>query len=274
VAEVRIGVSGWRYPRWRGDFYPEGLVQRRELEYVGSRMSSVEINGSFYSLLRPSTYQAFAAQTPEDFRFAVKGSRYITHLRRLAGAETALANFFGSGVLALGEKLGPLLWQLPPNLQYDEELLAHFFEQLPRSVQQIAHLAKHHDEKLRPDRRLLETSVDGPVRHALEVRHPSFCGDRVGDFLREHDVALVVSDSPHKWPLLEKDTSSFMYVRLHGHAKLYASGYDAAQLDLWADKARGWLDQGLDVYAYFDNDSLGRAPHDAVALLERLTRPR
>jgi uncharacterized protein YecE (DUF72 family) len=267
---VRVGVSGWRYPSWRGDFYPKGLAQRRELEYVASRMSSVEVNGSFYSLLRPSTYAAFAADTPDDFVLAVKGGRFITHLKRLVDVETPLANFLASGVLALGDKLGPLLWQLPPGLKYDEQRLASFFALLPRSTAEAADLAGRHDDKV-PDRRaLVEARVDRPIRNAMEVRHPSFRAPEAVACLAEHEVALVAADSPGMWPYLEETTSDFMYVRLHGHTELYASGYSAASLDRWAEKVRGWTADGRDVYVYFDNDARGRAPYDAVGLLDRL----
>ncbi len=269
-----VGVSGWRYKSWRGDFYPRGLVQRRELEYIASQMTSAEVNGSFYSLLRPSTYAGFRSQTPDDFVLAVKGGRYITHIRRLAGAETALANFLASGVLALGPGLGPLLWQLPPSLAYDEERLVSFFALLPRTTVAAAALAAQHDERLGADRVHLEVDADRPLRHALEVLHPSFCTDRTVGLLREHGIALVLADSPHKWPLLEQDTADFRYLRLHGHPDLYASGYSPASLDFWADKVRGWRAAGQDAYVYFDNDIRGRAPYDAVALLERLHRLR
>ena len=268
--QARIGVSGWRYKSWRGDFYPPGLVQRRELEYVAARMSSAEVNGSFYSLLRPSTYAGFREQTPDDFVLAVKGGRYITHIRRLAGAETALANFLASGVLALGPKLGPLLWQLPPTLAYDEERLVSFFALLPRTTLQAAVLAARHDDKLGADRVHTTAEADLPLRHAFEVRHPSFCTDRTVALLEQHGIALVLADSPHRWPLLEKDTADFRYLRLHGHPDLYASGYSPAELDMWAEKVSTWTAAGQDVHVYFDNDIRGHAPHDAVALLERL----
>lgn len=271
MAEVRVGVSGWRYPRWRGDFYPEGLVQRRELEYVASRMNSAEINGSFYSLQRPSTYQRFVDETPEDFVFAVKGSRFITHMRRLADIDTALANFLASGVLALGTKLGPMLWQLPPSLEYDEQLVAGFLDRLPRTTGRAAELAKAHDDKVKPGRELVEAPVDLPIRHVMEVRHPSFCGEEAVALLERYEVALVVADSPGKWPYLERPTADLMYARLHGHTQLYASGYSARSLDAWAEKVRGWAADGRDVFVYFDNDSRGRAPYDAVSLLERLS---
>ena len=173
-------------------------------------------------------------------------------------------------MLALGPKLGPLLWQLPPSLAYDEARLVAFFALLPRTTVAAAALAARHDERLGPDRVHLEVDVDRPVRHALEVRHPSFCTDRTVALLREHGIALVVADSPHRWPLLVEDTADFRYVRLHGHPDLYASGYSPATLDFWAAEVRRWTSAGQDAYVYFDNDVRGRAPHDAVALLERL----
>ena len=270
MAEVRVGTSGWRYKSWRGDFYPRGLAQRRELEYLATRMNAVEMNGSFYSLQRPSTYQRIAEQTPDDFAVAVKGGRFISHFKRLAGAETALANFLASGVLALGRKLGPILWQLPADLEYDEARVATFLTGLPRSTSAAAELAAQHDDKLSGDRVVLETDADRPVRHVLEPRHPSFGSRPALDLLTEQEVGLVVSDSPGAWPLFEHRTADIMYVRLHGHTELYASGYSSRSLDRWAAKVQGWLAAGADVHVYFDNDARGRAPHDAVALLERL----
>ena len=270
MAEVRIGVSGWRYAGWRGDFYPPGLPQRRELEHIASRMTSVEMNGSFYSLQRPTTYQRMAEQTPDDFHFSLKGGRYLTHFKRLGDTDTALANFLASGVLALGPKLGPLLWQLPADLPYDEERVGRFLASLPRSTGAAQELAGRHTEKLGPERVHLEIDADRPLRHVLEPRHPSFGEPAALDLLRAHDVGLVVSDSPGTWPCFEVVTSDLVYVRLHGHTELYASGYSPGSLDRWAAKARGWLADGLDVLVYFDNDARGRAPHDAVGLLRRL----
>ena len=168
AGEVRVGISGWRYPPWRGVFYPAGLAQRRELEYASRRMTSVEINGSFYSLQRPESYRRWAAETPDDFVFAVKGPRFVTHMKKLAGVEAPLANFFASGVLALGPKLGPLLWQLPPSLGFDPGRLDRFFEQLPRSTGAAAALAERHDERM-DGRSLLTADADrlagpAPVR--------------------------------------------------------------------------------------------------------------
>jgi uncharacterized protein YecE (DUF72 family) len=145
---VRIGISGWQYPGWRGDFYPEGLVRRRELEYAARQFRTIELNDSFYSLQRRESFERWAAETPDDFVFAVKGSRYITHMKRLTEIEDPLANFFAQGILRLGEKLGPILWQLPPNFKYDAGRLEHFFAMLPKTHKQASSLAKRHDHRL------------------------------------------------------------------------------------------------------------------------------
>ena len=266
---VRVGISGWRYRPWRGSFYPKGLPQRRELEFVADRLRTVEINGSFYSLQRPESYRSWYAQTPPGFVFAVKGGRFITHMKKLAGVDTPLANFFASGVLALGDKLGPVLWQLPPNLGYDPDRLAAFFERLPRSTAEAARLAGQHDERL-DGRALTEAGEDRPLRHALEVRHDSFRDPAFTDLLRAHDIAVVVADTAGRWPLIEEVTADFVYVRLHGDAELYVSGYDDAALDAWAARIRRWDEAGRDVYVYFDNDVKVRAPVDAMALADRL----
>ena len=281
----RIGISGWRYPPWRGVFYPEGLAQRRELEYASRRMTSVEINGSFYSLQRPESYRQWAAETPDDFVFSVKGPRFVTHMKKLAGVEAPLANFFASGVLALGPKLGPLLWQLPPSLGFDPGRLERFFALLPRTTAAAADLATRHDQRL-DGRSLLTTDADRPLRHALEVRHRTFETPAFVELLRAHDVALVVADTAGKWPKLHDVSSDFVYVRLHGEEELYVSGYDPPALDAWAARIRSWRTGGTptdgrtlappappqprDVYVYFDNDVKVRAPFDAIALAERL----
>jgi uncharacterized protein YecE (DUF72 family) len=266
---VRVGISGWTYAPWRGTFYPKGLRQRDELAYVADRLSSVEINGSFYALQRPESYRSWRESTPDDFVFAVKGGRFITHMKRLADVDTPLANFFASGVLALGPKLGPILWQLPPTLDFDRERLVGFFDRLPRSTGQAAQLSRQHDDRV-DGRALTEAEADQPLRHALEVRHPSFVAAGLPELLREHDVGLVVADTAGKWPQIREVTSDFAYIRLHGDAELYTSGYDADALDRWAALTRGWAEAGTDVFAYFDNDAKVRAPYDAMALSERL----
>ncbi|HEV2779139.1 MAG TPA: DUF72 domain-containing protein [Actinophytocola sp.] len=267
---IRVGTSGWLYPPWRGAFYPKGLPHRRELEYISRRLNSVEINGSFYSLQRPTSYQAWSAQTPDDFVFAVKGGRFITHMKRLRDVETPLANFFASGLLALGRKLGPVLWQLPPTLRFDPDLLAAFFDLLPRTTARAAELAAGHDDRLR-GRTWLTTDADRPIRHALEVRHPTFTEPAFLDLLRAHDIALVVADTAGTFPYLEDVTTDFAYVRLHGDVELYTSGYSDDALDVWAKRIRALATAAAgDAYVYFDNDVKAHAPHDAIGLAERL----
>jgi uncharacterized protein YecE (DUF72 family) len=269
MGEIRIGISGWTYAGWRGDFYPQGLRQRDELAYAAQQLGSVEVNGSFYSLQRPSSYARWAAETPDDFVFAVKGGRFITHLKRLRDVETPLANFLASGVLALGPKLGPLLWQLPERLTYDHALLEDFLTLLPRTTTEAAATAARHDDKLAEDRALTTTDADRPLRHALEFRSSSFCTDEAFAQLAEHGVGCVLSDSAGKWPMADADTSDVRYVRLHGDQELYASGYSDDSLDRWAERCREWSPDH-DVFVYFDNDMKGFAPWDALRLQQRL----
>ncbi|WP_456820644.1 DUF72 domain-containing protein [Cellulomonas sp. URHB0016] len=283
---IRIGISGWRYAPWRGVFYPKGLVQREELAFASHRMTSIEINGSFYSLQRPESYQAWAAQTPDDFVFSVKGPRFVTHMKKLADARTPVANFLANGMLALGPKLGPVLWQLPPTLGYDAERLARFFDLLPRTTVAAAALAAEHDERVE-NRAWTSTDADRPLRHVLEVRHATFERPELVELLRAHDIGLVVADTAGRWPFLEDVTSDVVYVRLHGDSELYVSGYDDPALDRWAAKVRAWADGGepadarriagpapasggRDVFVYFDNDVKVRAPVDAMGLESRL----
>ncbi|MCZ4077613.1 DUF72 domain-containing protein [Rhodococcus sp. H36-A4] len=268
--EVRIGISGWTYAPWRGDFYPAGLPHRAELGYASTHLSSIEINGTFYAMQKPSSFVKWREETPEDFVFAIKGGRYITHVKRLVGAEVALANFFATGVLSLGSKLGPILWQLPPNFQFDADKLAAFFDVLPRTTTAAIELAEQRDDKLAEDRVNLDVDGDRPLRHALEVRHPSFQVEEAVSLSRENGIAFVVADSAGKYPYVETPTAELMYVRLHGADELYASGYTEEALDGWAAKIKKWTEQGLDVHVYFDNDAKGFAPFDAMKLIERL----
>ncbi|MET1042536.1 MAG: DUF72 domain-containing protein [Microbacteriaceae bacterium] len=271
AAVARVGISGWKYPPWRGTFYPPKLPQRQELEYAAEHLRTIEINGTFYSLQKPDYFRAWAGRTPDDFIFSVKGGRYITHMRRLVAVQEALANFFASGVLALGPKLGPILWQLPATLTFDAEVLEAFLSQLPTSTEHAAALARGHTALL--DGRAFTTPVDDrPLRHAIEVRSHSFDTPAFFDLLRRYGVASVVADTAGKWPKLTEVTTNFVYARLHGDTKLYESGYDDGALDRWADTARGWLAGGADAWIYFDNDLKVRAPYDAMALAERLSR--
>ena len=268
---IRIGNSGWRYEPWRGAFYPKGLIQDDELAFASRRLSTIELNGSFYSLQRPEYYRRWRDETPPGFVFSVKGGRYITHMKRLRDIEAPLANFYASGMADLGAKLGPFLWQFPPSFAFDPERLANFFALLPRDTAMLA----------APGPTL-------PLRHAIEIRHPSFETPAFVALLREHDVALVVADTAGKWPLAEDVTSDFVYVRLHGDKKLYESGYTLAALERWAARIRAWSEgaqvadaqliapgieprvAARDVFVYFDNDIKVKAPRDAMRLAQML----
>lgn len=284
---LRIGISGWVCPPWRGTFYPRDLAQKRELAYASRELNSIEINGSFYSLQGPSSYQAWYDATPDEFVFSVKAPRFITHMKRLRNVEAPLANFFASGPLALAEKLGPILWQLPPNFQFSAQVLEAFFEQLPRTTQAAAELAKKHDERLK-GRALTQSDADRTLKHALEIRHDSFKSAEFVKLLRKHRVALVVADTAGKWPAMEDITADFLYLRLHGDEQIYVSGYSDSALETWAEKIRAWQKgedapdatiiaptlkarkSGREVYVYFDNDVKVRSPYDAMNLAAKL----
>jgi uncharacterized protein YecE (DUF72 family) len=216
-------------------------------------------------LQKPTSYLTWAASTPPDFVFAVKGPRFITHMKKLRGVDEALANFFGSGLLALGEKLGPLLWQLPPTLPFDQDRLTDFFQRLPRTTSEASFLARHHDAHIK-DRAWTHTDQDRPLRHAIEIRHDSYRHPAFIPLLREHAIALVVADTAGKWPKLFDVTADYVYVRLHGSEELYASGFDEPAILDWARRVTDWTDAGHDVHVYFDNDAKVRAPYDAMAL--------
>jgi uncharacterized protein YecE (DUF72 family) len=283
--EVHIGLSGWTYKSWRGRFYPEGLPHDRELAHVASVFSTVEVNGTFYSMQQPDSFGRWHDATGGGFVFAVKGPRFLTHMKRLKEPKVPLANFFASGILRLGAKLGPILWQLPPSFRFDAERLDVFFKLLPRTVRSASTLARKHDHRLKA-RAWLKTTVPlQRLRHALEVRHDSFRDPAFIDLLRHHDIALVCADTV-EWPLLMDATSDFIYCRLHGSRELYRSGYDASELRRWAGRIRAWRDGRpmrdgsfagrstkvvpRDVFVYFDNTDKLMAPHDARALMREL----
>lgn len=268
MTAIRIGISGWRYEPWRGIFYPPGLEQRRELEFASRAFPTVEINGSFYSLQTPASYAAWRDATPAGFVFSVKGPRYLTHILRLRNVTKPLANFFASGVFELQGKLGPILWQLPPSFRFEPDRLEEFLAALPRDTGDALRLARRRDARMHGRSRLRIDRVR-PLRHALEVRHPSFITPAFVDLLRRQRVALVVADTAGKWPYFEDPTADFMYLRLHGDKELYASGYTDAALDGWAERIRRWSRRG-DVFCYFDNDIKVRAPFDAERLREKL----
>lgn len=285
--DIRIGISGWRYLGWRKKFYPEDLAQRRELEYASRKFNSIELNGSFYSLQRPESFETWYQETPEDFVFSVKGSRFVTHMLKLLRVEVPLANFFAQGVLRLREKLGPILWQFPAQFTCNPERLESFFSLLPRTQKEAAKLARRHDERL-DNRSWFRVQQDRPLRHAIEIRHNSFVCEEFIALLRRHDIGLVVADTV-EWPLLMDVTAGFVYCRLHGSEQLYVSGYESDALEVWAHRVVRWSRGGevtdaarasatsappaaaRDVYVYFDNDAKVRAPFDAMALQKRVS---
>jgi uncharacterized protein YecE (DUF72 family) len=284
--KVRIGISGWTYKPWRGEFYPADLKQKRELEYASTTFNSIEINGTFYSLQRPTSFERWAAETPDDFVFSVKAPRFITHIRRLKDADAPVANFLASGIFNLGKKLGPILWQLPPNFHFKPEILESFFRLLPHDTEEAAARANNHD-KWMAKRTALNPDAKRPMRHAMEIRHASFATPEFINLLRKYDVALVCADTV-EWPRLMDLTSDFMYCRLHGSEVLYASGYDDASLDQWTERVTAWArgnepedaervikEKGpkrpaRDVFVYFDNDAKVRAPFDAKSLTAKI----
>ena len=269
-------------------FYPGALPHRREVEYASRQFRTIELNGTFYSAKRPDHFAQWMEQTPDDFVFAVKAPRYITHIRRLRDVKTPVANFLASGLLRLGPKLGPILWQLPPRLAFDPARMAEFLALLPHDTKTASRLARRHDGALR-GRAWLKTDAERPLRHAVEIRHESFAVPEFIALLRRHRVALVCADSV-EWPCLMDVTADFVYCRLHGSEELYASGYDDSALDAWAGRVTAWAKGGMpedaqtvapraapkrrsrDVFVYFDNDAKVRAPFDAQGLASRVAR--
>lgn len=285
MSEIRVGVSGWRYAPWRQVFYPKGLAQRRELEFASRQVNSIEINGSFYSLQSPASYRKWAAETPDDFVFAIKGSKYISHQKKLREVRVPLANFFGSGMLLLGKKLGPILWQFPEWFRFDAELMHAFLSLLPRTSGAAAALATENTIK-KPEKQWTGLVADVPLRYAFEMRHKSFFTPEFIALLRQHNAALAFADTAGRWPYSESITADLVYIRLHGSEELYVSGYTGRELGRWAKKIKSWAGEGgsetavsgakkssakgRDVYVYFDNDINVHAPFDAIGLAERL----
>jgi uncharacterized protein YecE (DUF72 family) len=287
---THIGISGWRYAGWRKRFYPSDLVQTRELEFASRQVQTIEINGSFYSLQTPERYDSWYEATPPQFVFSVKGPRYLTHILRFTDrsrTSLAIANFFASGVFNLREKLGPILWQFPPNFKYDRGNLKSILQLLPKDTDEASTLAAQHDGRVK--RPCVVASKQTKLRHAIEVRHLSFCEESFIDLLRKYHIALVISDSVKKdWPYAEDLTSDFVYMRLHGTETLYRGQYSDSALDRWADRIRLWraghepgdarrisAKSGMhratrEVFCYFDNDQKVQAPFDARRLIERL----
>jgi uncharacterized protein YecE (DUF72 family) len=236
-----IGTSGWSYRSWRMHLYA-GVPARRWLEVASRAFDSLEINGSFYGQIKPATYARWRDETPEGFIFSVKGHRFVTHYKRLRDCGSSIA-LLRDQASHLGDKLGAVIWQLPSNFQIDLARLDDFLHALRA----------------------------WPVRHALELRHTSWFVPEVAARLREANVSSCMSDAPD-FPMWREVTADFVYVRLHGHTRKYASSYSAASIRTWAADARVWHDQGRDVFIYLDNDAEGHAVHNAQALAEEVTR--
>jgi uncharacterized protein YecE (DUF72 family) len=266
---VFIGTSGWTYRSWRGTFFPAGLAKTKELAYLARELNTVEVNGTFYSLTRPSACTRWRESVPPGFVFAIKASRYITHMLKLANFRAPLANFFASGILRLGAQLAPILWQLPPNLGFRPERVLPFFAALPRTMKAAEDWAARHDE--RTTGRSALTAPDGRdaiIRHAVEPRHESWFTAEACALLRAQGIALVAADTAGKHPFSTERTADFAYVRLHGSQLLYTSEYTDDEIAAWSQRIQDWRHAGSDVYVYFDNDAKSHAPFDAI----RLTR--
>ena len=259
---VRTGTAGWVFEPWRGTFFPQGLVQKKELGYAASQLTSIEINATFRANQKPASFSKWAAETPEGFRFSVKGPQLVTHIKRLKDCRQQLANFFASGPLALGDRLGPFMWQLPPNLAFTEEVLDTFLQTLPKDLPSYLELAAEADgAKTEP---YLEPGAVDSIRHAIEPRHASFHSEAARSLFRQYNVAWVIADTVEN---LDRDlTADFAYCRLQGPAREGAAGYESADIESWAETIRTWRDEGRDVFAYFVHEDKLHAPQNAMAL--------
>jgi len=284
-SDIRVGISGWRYPPWRGSFYPKGLIQKKELHYASRTVNSIEINGSFYKLQTPKSYLNWYEDTPENFIFSVKAYREITHFKRLRNVDESIADFFASGLLELKDKLGPILWQFPPTFKFDKNLFEHFLALLPKDTKTARSLAKNSNRHF--EQHQDKSLANKKLRHAVEIRNKSFVDDEFIELLKNYGIALVVADTAGRWPQLEEITSDFVYMRLHGDAELYRSGYSDDALNHWYERMKLWSEgkqpkdakfvtphphvatTPRDVYCYFDNTDKLWAPYDARKILEK-----
>jgi uncharacterized protein YecE (DUF72 family) len=281
---IRVGISGWTYEPWKKTFYPEKLSSKKELYFASRQVNSIEINGTFYSLQMPTSFEKWYSETPDDFQFSLKGPRFITHIRRLNDVEIPLANFFASGVLSLKEKLGPILWQFPPRMLYRPERFEEFFKLLPKNSDEAAELSKKNDGRIK-GKPYTKNEYDQKLRYAVEIRNPSFENPEFIEQLRKFNIALVFADTAGRWPYMEEITSDFVYLRLHGDLELYVSGYSDSSLKWWTKRLKIWTRGGQpndamtitdekvkkvnrDAFVYFDNDVKAHAPFNAQTLLK------
>jgi uncharacterized protein YecE (DUF72 family) len=244
-AQIRVGVGGWTYPPWRGEFYPDKLPQSKELEYASRQLGAIEINATFYGRQKPKSWESWEKTAPEGFQFAIKGSRFCVTRPHLREGGEGIGNFFAQGFAALGPKLGPILWQFAPRRKFDRDDIAGFIDLLPETLDGI------------------------PLRHAIEPRHDSFNDERFFALCRARNVAVVFEDSDD-YPCVEADTADFAYARLQRMREEVATGYDGDALDSFAERARKWQGDGRDSYMFMINGAKLRAPPAALALQERL----
>ena len=243
--QIRVGIGGWTYPPWRGEFYPPGLPQSQELKFAAGQLGAIEINATFYGRQSPKSWAAWADTVPDEFQFAIKASRYCVTRSRLADAGDGIGQFLGQGLSALGPKLGPILWMFAARRQFDHDDIAAFMKLLP-------------------------AEIDGlPLRHAIEPRHESFRDERFFDLARQHDAAIVFGDDD-EFPCIDAGTSGFRYARLQRMNEDVTTGYEAQSLDGFAKLARSWSSEGGDSYIFFINGAKVRAPAAAQALQRRL----
>ena len=262
LGEIRVGIGGWTFEPWRGVFYPKGLSQKRELEYASRQLTSIEINGTYYGSQKPESFAKWRDETPDDFVFTVKGPRFATNRRILAEAGESIARFFASGVLELGDKLGPINWQFATTKKFDREDFSRFLALLPRRIE------------------------GREIRHAVEVRHDSFRAAEFIELAREHE-SRSSSPAQSEFPLIADVTTSFVYVRIMGASDAHEIGYASADLDDWASRARAWASGGApedlptlaskptagkprDVFMFAISGFKERNPAAAAGLLERL----
>ncbi|HEY3797863.1 MAG TPA: DUF72 domain-containing protein [Caulobacteraceae bacterium] len=262
AGRIHIGIGGWTFEPWRGVFYPEKLKQKDELSYASRKLTAIEINGTYYSTFKPDSWKKWRDETPDGFVFTVKGSRFTTNRRELAGAGESLERYFGQGIAELGERLGPIFWQLPHTKKFDAADLEGFFELLPKSL-------------------------DGrPLRHALEPRHASFCTPAYPALLRKHGIANVYAKH-NTYPEIADLTTDFVYARLQTGEDTVETAYEPPELDAWAGRLKAWsrgeapdelprVDGGhsapvrdRDVFAFIIHEGKVRAPAGAMALIER-----
>ena len=244
MSNVYVGIGGWTYEPWRGVFYPKGLPHKQELAFASRHLTSIEINGTYYSTFKPASWAKWRDETPAGFVFSVKASRYCTNRKVLAGAGESIARFMAQGLSELRERLGPINWQLMGTKAFDAEDIAAFLKLLPREVDGL------------------------PLRHALEVRHASFRDPRFTELARRYAVAIVFADD-EDFPAIDEPTADFTYARLMRTRDEIETGYAAAELDRWAERAKSWAKRG-DAFVYFISGAKVRAPAAAQALIERL----